>query len=182
MRARLLLLALPLALVALLVWRALLPDYGRMDDAARAARVLAMYAEYAREFPEVSGISAAEAVAAFEEGSAVFIDVREPGEQAVSTIPEALTPDGFLAALAADPTRFAGKTAIAYCTISYRSGVLAADWQRQGGVAVRNLEGGLLAWLHAGGPLAGPDGTPTSRVHVFGATWDLAPRAVATVY
>jgi len=181
-RRSLLLLAVLLAVLAALAWRAMLPDYGNLSDAQRAARVLAMYRDYAREFPGVEDISATDALTAFREGRAVFIDVREPGERAVSTIPGALTPGDYQAALAADPARFAGKIAVAYCTISYRSGVLGEEWRTGGGPAVRNLEGGLLAWLHAGGPLAAPDGSATDAVHVFGSTWDLAPRGIKTIY
>lgn len=179
---RLLLLVLPLALTAAVVWRLMPPDYGSLGDEERKVRVLAMYRDYAREFPSVSGIPADEAVQAFREGSAVFIDVREPGERAVATIPGALSPEEFLAARQADPAQFADRTIIAYCTISYRSGVLSAQWLRESGPAVRNLEGGLLAWTHAGGPLAAPDGSETNRLHVFGAKWNLAPRGFETVY
>jgi len=179
---RLLLFALLLALAGTLVWRALLPDYGNISDAERLDKVLSMYRDYARNFPKVEGISAQEALAAYEEGSAVFVDVRAPAERAVSIIPGAITTEDLLAAKAADPAAYAGKTVITYCTISYRSGVLAEEWLERGGPSVRNLEGGLLAWLHAGGPLTKPDGTPTKRAHVFGATWDLAPHGTTTVY
>jgi len=179
---RLFLFALLLALAGILVWRALLPDYGSMSDAERLDKVLTMYRDYARNFPKVEGISAKEALAAYEEGKAVFVDVRAPAERAVSIIPGAITTEDLLAARTADPAAYAGKTIIVYCTISYRSGVLAEEWVERGGPSARNLEGGLLGWLHAGGPLIKPDGTPTKRAHVFGATWDLAPHGIATVY
>lgn len=181
-QSRPLLLGLLLAAAAILVWRAMLPDYGGFSDAQRHDKVLAMYHEYARNFPDVPDIPAKLALAAFNDASAIFIDVREPAERAVSTIPGALSTEEFLAAWKDSPGEFTGKTIIAYCTISYRSGVLADEWRRGNGPKVRNLEGGLLGWLHAGGPLATQNGAPIRTVHVFGAKWDLAPRDFETVH
>lgn len=146
------------------------------DDAGRLARIEAMYAGYAKEFPGLPDLGAARALALFKRDGAVFVDVREPAERAVSVIPGALTLEEFLA----DPARAAGRPVIVYCTIGYRSGV-AAERLRARGVPAVNLAGGILAWLHAGGPLVA-DGKPTDRVHVYGAQWDLAPSACRGVY
>jgi sodium/bile acid cotransporter 7 len=69
---------------------------------------------------------------------------------------------------------------IVYCTISYRSGILARELLARG-VAVANLQGGLLGWVHAGGPVADAGG-PVARMHVYGRKWDLAPLSFETVY
>ncbi|EPR35433.1 Rhodanese-like protein [Alkalidesulfovibrio alkalitolerans DSM 16529] len=159
-----------------------LPDHGALSDAERRAKALAMYDHYAREFPGVAAIEPEEAILLHERGQAVFVDVREPREMAVSTIPGALSEDGFLAALAHDPEAFSGKIVIGYCTISYRSGVLAERLAERHGFTMLNLRAGILGWLHVGGSLVGPDGKPSNRVHVYGASWDLAPRGIESIY
>ncbi len=64
-----------------------------------------------------------------------------------------------------------GQMVITYCTAGYRSGLYAKKIQKEGW-RVRNLEGSLLAWSHAGGPLVGSEG-PTKRIHVYSADWSL---------
>lgn len=140
------------------------------DDIGRKDRVYALYAAYKKDFPQAPEITAAEAVALARRGELLPIDTREPAERAVSTLPGAITPAQYLA----DPGRYAGKKAVAYCTIGYRSGVWAAAKASQG-LPVANLAGGLLGWLHAGGTLVDAKGEPTKTVHVYGRTWNLAP-------
>jgi sodium/bile acid cotransporter 7 len=145
-------------------------------DEERLERVHAMYADYRRDFPEVPDISPEAALDLHSRGEALFVDVREPEEQAVSMIPGALTAEAFQA----HPERYRGRTVIVYCTISYRSGILARELLARG-VAVANLQGGLLGWVHAGGPVADAGG-PVARMHVYGRKWDLAPLSFETVY
>ena len=49
------------------------------------------------------------------------------------------------------------------------------------GVEIRNLEGSLLSWTHAGGELV-DDAGPTERLHVYGKRWDLAPEGIETIW
>ncbi|WP_300162610.1 rhodanese-like domain-containing protein [Solidesulfovibrio sp.] len=147
------------------------------DDAGRKARVEALYAGYRKDFPTAPEITADAAVALWKKGELLPIDVREPAERAVSTLPGAVTEKEYLA----DPARFAGKTAVAYCTIGYRSGKWA-EAKAKAGLPVANLAGGLLAWLHAGGGLVDAKGDPTKTVHVYGRAWDLAPRGFTAVW
>lgn len=135
-------------------------------DAERLARVHAMYAGYREAFPAVAAIDAEELLAALDgEAPPVLVDVRSPEEQAVSTLPGALTVEAFEAVQPPGPV-------VTYCTIGARSGEYA-EQLRQAGRDVKNLAGSLLAWTHAGGPLVGADGA-TKRVHVYGRRWDLA--------
>ena len=91
-------------------------------------------------------------------------------------IPGAISRDDF----DADRARYAGSRIVAYCTIGARSGEFAAEIQQQGW-KVRNLEGSILAWTHAGGELVGPDG-PTKKVHVYGRRWNLAADGYEAVW
>ncbi len=79
-----------------------------------------------------------------------------------------------------NPDVYKERTVIAYCTISYRSGKFVRKLRKRG-IHVINLRGGLLAWLHAGGPVH-RDGITVRKVHVYGKTWDLAPSSYETIY
>lgn len=147
-----------------------------LSDAQKHQQVAAMYADYRKDFSGIEEIGAEEAVDLLRDLDVVFVDVRKPEEQAVSMIPGAVTSEVFLA----DTERFRGQRIIAYCTISYRSGKLAAKLNRKG-IAMVNLKGGLLGWVHAGGPLVRGN-LPVSVLHVYGQKWDLAPAGIETVY
>ena len=135
----------------------------------RKKTVDSMYSEYKENFPDVAEISPQDAVRLQQTGTAIFVDVRTPEEQQVSTIPGAIPSKIFLK----NPEKYASKTIIAYCTIGYRSGKLAEEMLEKG-ITVKNLEGGLLGWVHAGGPLV-HNNQPTTNIHVYGRTWNLAP-------
>ena len=147
-----------------------------MTDSEKRARIDELYRGYRKDFPGVGEIEPQEAMRLLQEGRAVFIDVREPKEQAVSMLPAAVTAEEFLK----DPGRYSDRVLIGYCTISYRSGELAQQLAARG-IAVLNLRGGILAWAHAGGSLRDRDGE-TRRVHVYGRKWDLAPRGYETTW
>ena len=142
-----------------------------VDDASRAARVAEMYMGYkSKDFPRIRDLSGSEVLALAKSRPVVLVDVREPYERAVSTLPGALSEEAFLARRA----ETANATVVAYCTIGYRSGMFVRSMAHLN-ATVYNLRGGVLGWLHAGGNLTDPTGQPSLRVHVYGSTWNLAP-------
>lgn len=146
-------------------------------DPERQAKAYALYEGYKKDFPEAVEIRPEEAMKRWQDDGVVFIDARSEAERAVSTLPGAVSEQDYLAA----PDRFAGKQAVIYCTIGYRSGVLAQNLAAKG-MAAANLAAGIVGWLHAGGSLVEASGAPTRRVHVYGRTWDLAPLAYTAVW
>jgi rhodanese-related sulfurtransferase len=140
------------------------------------ARIQQMYEGYRTDFPDVPGVSALELGEQAAEKALVLVDVRTPEEQRVSMIPGALTQEEF----EAGREQYRDASIVAYCTIGARSGKFAAEQMKQG-FHVRNLEGGILAWTHASGPLVGPDG-PTRKVHVYGRRWNLAADGYESVW
>ncbi len=139
----------------------------RSNDQKRRA-LDEMIAQVGRRYPDVPTIGAAALRERLPANDTVLVDVRSPAERAVSTLPGALAPEEFEERL----DELGDCTVVAYCTVGARSSRYA---RRMGGrgVAVLNLEGSLLAWTHAGGPLT--DGSsPTNRLHVFGPKWNLA--------
>lgn len=95
----------------------------------------------------------------------VLVDVRPQDERAVSTLPGSIP----LEKLEADPSAFADKKIVFFCTLGVRSHDTTQAWGSRG-LDVANLRGSALAWTHAGKPLATPSGEPTTRLH----TWSRA--------
>lgn len=135
-----------------------------------------MIEEIRADHPDVETISAAALREALPSGGFVLVDVRTERERRVSTLPGAIAASEFEERLG----ELADRTVVAYCTIGARSSSYA---RRMGGrgVAVLNLEGSVLAWTHAGGPLV-HDGAPTRRLHVHGRRWNLAADGYETVW
>lgn len=104
----------------------------------------------------------------------ILLDIRQPEEQAVSMIPFAITTREFAERFRKGIPK--GKRIVVYCTIGYRSGQYAMQLATQR-ITAENLEGGLLAWTHIGGPLevrnASGMATPTFRLHIFSSGWNL---------
>lgn len=144
------------------------------DQTEKKEAAYTMYQKYAKDFLDIRDISSETLLG---DANAVFIDVRPPEERDVSMIKGAVSAKDFLE----DPGAYANKELVAYCTIGYRSGEFA-EAMRKKGIAVKNLQAGILGWLHAGGEIDGPDGKPVRKVHVYGEKWNLAPDGYATVW
>lgn len=153
------------------------PAAGGLDDNAKRARIEQLYEEYRGAFAGVQELSA-ERVMALASGRRplVLVDARTAEEQAVSMLPGAIGAKQFLSQLQSTPNAIV----VGYCTIGYRSGELARKLQSRG-IAMINLRGGILAWLHAGGTVESA-GQPVRRVHVYGASWDLAPAGYEAIW
>lgn len=100
----------------------------------------------------------------------VLLDVRTEKEFAVSHLPSAIRAKE-------DPIRQLNGMGVGfddpivvYCSVGYRSSVLAQQLQAAGFRNVRNLEGSIFAWAHAGLPLENADGA-TSGVHPYNLLW-----------
>lgn len=156
-------------------------------DGDNAARVAQMYEDYReRSFASIPDLEVERAVAYADSLEAtdaaaddvVWIDVRDPRERRISTIPGAIDRSTY------EERRddLEGRPVIVFCTVGYRSGLAARDLRRQG-VEAHNLAGGILAWAHADRTVVdGRTGEPTRRVHVFGWRWNLLPEGWKAVW
>jgi rhodanese-related sulfurtransferase len=99
-----------------------------------------------------------------------LLDVREPGEFAVSHLHGAInvSPDASAADAIKkiDPAR----PVVAYCSVGYRSSKLAQRLIDAGVKNVSNLEGSIFAWANEGRPLE-KDGKPAKTVHPYNAVF-----------
>ena len=158
------------ALIVSLLFSSAVRGNPALSDSEKKDAVYRMYADYKKDFPAVQDIAPRQARAQFDQGKVLFVDTRKPEEMTVSMLPGAVSQAEFLKFR----DRFADRTIVVYCTISYRSGLFAREMAAEG-ITVRNLQGGILAWILEGGPVYDARGNPTHRVHVFGDRWDYAP-------
>lgn len=164
----------PALLIALFVFQATAAGQELSDDRKKEI-VYGMYDRYKKDFPDVADISPRDAMALMEAGRVVFVDVREPAEMEVSMLPGAISRAEFYK----DPSRHSGKTIVAYCTISYRSGIWVRDSTTRK-IPLHNLTGGILAWVLEGGKVYDKSGE-TRRIHVYGKEWSYPPRGYEAV-
>lgn len=99
-------------------------------------------------------------------GGVVLVDCRQPAEVAISTINKAIRLDNF------DTSMTRGKEGeamvVVFCGSGRRSAIAAKQLQLGAGCQrIFILSGGLASWCHIGGPLAGPDGKPTTDIFVL---------------
>jgi rhodanese-related sulfurtransferase len=146
------------------------------SDEVKRQKIEDMYSGYKKKFPDVPELSAQKAMNLTADRRTVLIDIREPREQQVSMLPGAITEKEFMN----NPLKYKDAVKIAYCTISYRSGIFAQKLQKKG-IAVYNLKGGILAWVHDGGKIYDQNGE-THRVHVYGRKWNLTPNHYQAVW
>jgi rhodanese-related sulfurtransferase len=129
-------------------------------------------------------ITADSVLAHLQDRTFVLIDVREDAEIAVSHLPGALSVAEFAAAYRqGGPPK--DKTYVTYCTIGYRSGKLAEELLTKG-LNVKNLEGGILAWVGLSGPLVYTESPgiikSTQKVHVYDKEWNLLPKGYQAIW
>jgi len=148
-----------------------------LTDAAKKRKIDEMYEGYKKDFPKMKDISAEQTLQMMDREKVILVDIRKTKEQAVSMISGAITETEF----SRNPSAYEDYIVIGYCTIGSRSGKLARKLKKKMGISMLNMQGGILAWLHAGG-IVYKDGKPVNRVHVYGRKWNLAPSAMKSVW
>jgi rhodanese-related sulfurtransferase len=149
----------------------------QMSNQDRLARIEEMVAGFKPKFRDVPVVQAAALKAELASGGTVLVDVRSDEERAISMIAGAISSAEFERQAA----ELEGSPVVTYCTIGYRSSAYAEKLLRDGW-NVRNLEGSILAWTHAGGELVDPAGNPTRRVNVYAERWNLVADGYEPVY
>ena len=140
----------------------------QMSNEDRLAKIDEMIIGFKPKFRDVPVVQAADLKADLARGATVLVDVRTDDERATSMIPGAISSAEFERRAA----ELEGSPVVTYCTIGYRSSAYAQRLLQEGW-DVRNLEGSILAWTHAGGELVDAAGQPTRRVNVYAARWNL---------
>lgn len=120
------------------------------------------------KFPDVAQISPTELEAMHPRP--VLLDVRTEKEFAVSHLPSAIRAKEDSINQLKQMGIGSDAPIVVYCSVGYRSSVLAQQLQAAGFRNVRNLKGSIFAWAHAGLPLENAEGS-TSGVHPYNLLW-----------
>lgn len=106
-----------------------------------------------------------------EKPSVIFLDARKKEEFNVSHIPNAVW-IGYeefhskrLKNIAKDATL------VVYCSVGYRSEVIASKLERLGYTNVNNLYGGIFEWINQKFPLVDQKNEPTTQIHPYDEDW-----------
>ena len=99
----------------------------------------------------------------------VLLDVRTLAEWNVSHLPRARRVDPKATAQEAAGGLPKDVWIVAYCSVGYRSGLLARRLRSAGFTHVQDLEGSIFQWANEGRPLV-QDGHPARQVHPYSAT------------
>ncbi|QDV36389.1 rhodanese-like domain-containing protein [Tautonia plasticadhaerens] len=105
-----------------------------------------------------------------ERQSPLLLDVRAEDEYAVSHLPGAIhvPPDAGIEELLASVTE--DRPIVAYCSVGYRSSVMARRLREAGFEEVANLEGSIFQWANEGRPVV-RGGEQVEEVHPYDDRW-----------
>ncbi len=123
------------------------------------------------EFPGVEQLQPAELDAWLASGDAppLLLDVRPAAEYRVSHLRGAVRVDPW-----AQPALPAGigkdHPIVTYCSVGYRSSIVAERLMEQGYTRVQNLEGSIFEWANQGRPVV-RDGREVRQVHPYSRRW-----------
>ncbi len=135
--------------------------------------------DLARHYPDVANLTPAALSGELSEGGAevLLLDVREPGEFAVSRLAGAIQIEPSARAsevVGVVGAHARGRIVVLYCSVGQRSSAMAQRAQtalrQAGAVEVVNLQGGIFAWRNAGLPVVNARGA-TPFVHPYNRTW-----------
>ncbi|MEJ2532272.1 MAG: rhodanese-like domain-containing protein [Halioglobus sp.] len=125
-----------------------------------------------RKFPDVSSVPI-DKLAVWLMGDMpppVLIDVRQREEYEVSHLPNALHLPTLEVIQKADIP--ANAMLVLYCSVGYRSALVAHQLQVNGYKNVMNLEGSIFEWYNRGHPVV-VDGRPVKQVHPYSRIWGM---------
>lgn len=134
---------------------------GDLDDYA---------ADLRKKFPDVRTISTAELAGLDVSARPLLLDAREENEFAVSHLPGARRAENDAVAQLRQLGATNETPIVVYCSVGYRSALMARKLQKVGFANVRNLEGSIFAWANEGRPLVNANGT-TIGAHPFNILW-----------
>ena len=138
------------------------------EVAASADEWRQLKSKITRKFPSVAHIKPSQ-LSNDDMSKYIFIDVREPSEYALSHIQGAinLLDRDEIAALA---RAYDSKTVLLYCSVGYRSSLMAQKLVESGVLNVKNMEGSIFEWVNDGNRVVSR-GETTPFVHPFNPSW-----------
>ena len=112
----------------------------------------------------------------------LILDAREPEEYQVSHLRGAQHIGFDDRDLSALDTIDRLRPILVYCSVGYRSGIVAEELLDMGFEQVYNMYGGIFEWVNQGYPIIDREGQPTDRVHAYSRKWGVWLRKGEQVY
>lgn len=100
----------------------------------------------------------------------VFLDARELNEYQISHIKDAIHVGYKNFSLKRVDSVAKSQALVVYCSVGYRSGVIAKKLKREG-YEVYNLYGGIFEWVQNGHKVYKSSDKPTNQVHGYDEKW-----------
>lgn len=100
----------------------------------------------------------------------ILLDIRSRSEYDVSHLKNAYYAETIQLAQQALGSRPKTDPIVVYCSVGYRSAIIAEELQQQGYTNVTNYVGSIFEWANAGYPVYQQD-QPAQRVHPYDQTW-----------
>jgi rhodanese-related sulfurtransferase len=132
-----------------------------------------MTRKVAKEFKDVRQLSTADLAAWLADTGRKppqLLDAREPAEFAISHLPEAIRVDPEASAEQGLAKIDRARPVVVYCSVGYRSSVIARKLIKAGHSQTMNLEGSIFKWANEGRPVV-RDGKPAHQVHPYSARY-----------
>lgn len=126
-----------------------------------------------KKFPDVAQISPPELAGWINDSARtppLLLDVREENEFAVSHLPGARRAENDAVVQLRQLGATEESPVVVYCSVGYRSALMARKLQKVGFANVRNLDGSIFAWANEERPLVNANGA-TSGAHPFNILW-----------
>lgn len=101
----------------------------------------------------------------------LLVDVRTATEFSVSHLPGAVHAERVEQILPLLGPASAQRPIVLYCSVGWRSAIVADALRQIGRERVWNLRGSIFQWANEGRALAGPDEAPVMIVHPFDRRW-----------
>ena len=112
----------------------------------------------------------------------LLFDTRTPEEYRISHLRSAIQIDPQMPAgdfIRQYGDTLAGKSAVFYCSVGYRSSIFAQRVQREalqaGAQSVANLRGGIFRWYNEANPVVNAHGE-TNEIHPYDSFWEILLR------
>lgn len=146
------------------------PASATAPDAAEWAKARKLVRDKFPEVPQLSTEKLSAWLTATDQRPPLLLDARNENEYAVSHLQGAVCATSEQQALRALKDQPKDLPIVVYCSIGYRSSLLARKLTAQGYSNVKNLEGSIFAWANEGRPVY-RGASEVKKVHPFNEQW-----------
>ena len=140
-------------------------------------KIDSLISEFEDRIKQIPWITVDDFLQRSERESWLILDGRSKEERCISKLPGAIA----FEKLPRERNAFQNMNILVYCTIGYRSALLAKRLRSEN-LSAYNLRGGIFAWIFSNRTLVDEQGRPTKNVHVYGPKWNILPESYQAIW